>query len=477
MTSNNIIPQFDSTPLFLSQNEANQRNYVTFIFSEGTSITYDIQILKDIGPAHYSKLSFLLTQDTTIKIKLPDYIGFDELKNFICMIKNGIFLKSPNFFDNFVSTIRTSEFFQNEQLTSLIINDLALKTLEIKNSFGYIDLAYDKIRYHTDKQIAIDKAWHNLFFSSINLISDNFIGILKNDEFATKINQLDQRLKEEVILRVIHLYYNSQMDFEDNEDRVRFINFIANSRRKKNAFEILSNEYLSLLSEAMNDKSWGGDYTPAFHIDLSKNMRNLYEEYEIEYSLHKIGILLEYKHANDILIIKLKLKEDKEKKEAKMKIITLISQLVIEKKEIAPMIYTISCDNTMITLLQINNLSAKYNIINNTSSFQMNQEYHMQEVIPLEATIEKNGVIQLVNGLNRQLFRDDYLQISIRLKICYVYSFLSSFLLDNVGLFFRDDQVTQLTHNLLCALIKNIGDKTHDNNKALMLLNWRMINI
>lgn len=473
MASNLLIPQFDSTPLFKSQNETNQNNYVTFIFAQGTSITYDIQILKDIGPTHYSKVSFLLAQDSTIKIRLPNYIGPDELRNFICMVKNGIFIKSQSFSNDFVSSIQTSEFFQNDQLTILIINDLALKTIDIKTSFGYINLAYEKILYHKNKKIEINNAWNYLFFSSLNLISNNLIGILKNNELALKINELDKRLREEVISRVIHLYYNAETQFEDSEDMMLFINFISNSRLKTNFFEILSHEYLFLLSEAMNDKSWRGEYIPAFYINILKNGQDLYEEYEIEYSIHKLVIVLEYSKSNDVLTMRLKLKNDKDKRNENMKIVALISQAVIDNKSMKPILNTISSDKTMITIFYINDLSKKYNISNNNTI--RNQVYHLRNLLPLKATLESNGVIQLVNGLNSQLFHDDYLQISLRLKICYVYSFLSSFLLDNFGLFFGDNKLSQLTHNLISALIRNIGDQTHSSNKVLLLLNWSML--
>ena len=124
------------------------QNSINFTFANGQSASYDIILLMDISPLLYTKLQLMNSNENTINIDLPDYISFQNLNDFICLVKNNCMMidESNSRTQELINVLKTSEYFQNEIYSSKIINDLVLQVLSVDNVFEYFDFCYWKIK-------------------------------------------------------------------------------------------------------------------------------------------------------------------------------------------------------------------------------------------------------------------------------------------------------------------------------------------
>jgi hypothetical protein len=269
--------------------------------------------------------------------------------------------------------------------------DLFIKALDMigKNlnyyfeNFSDNDYAANKL-WNFDKKI-IDELYEKYAFS---LISKNYI-INMNDEF-----ELDS---------------NSLVNYIDIKDLNKIINFLIKKRNQNDFFNLLSNEFMKIISEE-NINEINSLPNPTFILKINVNdINNYYEEYPISNSLNitdklKLIIVVYYKKNEDTFNVSLKLSKDKNDKNNNVSfdIITLLSLTYIEELEMGNR--------------QINVKSLSYN-------------KSMYEIYKI------TNFTKIISTSKEQSQKNEYLTLKLFLKPCYIYTLLTNnlfYILENL---------------------------------------------
>ena len=95
-------------------------NTIIFKFSDGTISEYDINSISSLNPILFSNID----KNINYEISLPDYITKNSLMEFLFILKNNlneIEELEGNYPNNFLTFIKISDFFKNNQLSIKIM--------------------------------------------------------------------------------------------------------------------------------------------------------------------------------------------------------------------------------------------------------------------------------------------------------------------------------------------------------------------
>ena len=269
--------------------------------------------------------------------------------DFLFIVKNGIGEleeypgNNPN---KFLNLIRISEYFKNEKISVLIINEIVIKKVNEENAFDLLDFSYERLNTNSNEEL--DNCYFELFYRCLEIIGNNEHLFLKNID---RIKHLDKKVIDELLQKTFsHLVYGNyiyiESDVDDNSsneiepenyfetiqdenqiNKKKHTNFISLKNlndlitclydiyETDNFFKLLTLEYMSLFSQEsiteLNDAP-----NPTFHMKINLNeIDNYYEEFPINFSINNktIIFIIFYKISDDSLNVCMKFSSNKKK--------------------------------------------------------------------------------------------------------------------------------------------------------------------
>ena len=426
-------------------NKNNEQMILTF--SDGRQISYDTYQLREISP------KFVANHMGEPTITLPDWITVEDLSAFISIYQKGIEYITE--YHDREKLLRISEFFDNENFTFSLISDVIMPRLTIENSFNYLSISYEKLKYASNTNGEVDNIWFDFFIKCLDIVGKNLTYYYKKGRFK-EIANFDIKILDELYEKFSsHLVINNFLITEDvSLDTLRgnaillsnleaIINYLIQFRAQKNFFDLLTNEYMKICSEE-NVNDLNSLPNPTFLLKININeLDSYYEEYTLDISLgmKQIVFIVFYRKSDDSFNVAFKLIEkqnpmNSNQMNGSFKIISFISSVVIEELSNRQMnVKSISNNKSMHSIYKINNVR---NLISNS----MNYETH-------------------------------YLTLKILLKPCFIHSMLTSYLLLNFNNLYNQPNISKISKQLLILILKNkhFGNVS-DDKVVLFLLNW-----
>ena len=474
-----------------------QPGNIIFKFADGSTSEYDINSISIINPVLFSNID----KNGNYEIILPNYINKPVLMDFLFIVKNGIGEleeypgNNPN---KFLNLIRISEYFKNEKISVLIINEIVIKKVNEENAFDLLDFSYERLNTNSNEEL--DNCYFELFYRCLEIIGNNEHLFLKNID---RIKHLDKKVIDELLQKTFsHLVYGNyiyiESDVDDNSsneiepenyfetiqdenqvNKKKKTNFISLKNlndlitclydiyETDNFFKLLTLEYMSLFSqESINELNDAPN--PTFHMKINLNeIDNYYEEFPINFSINNktIIFIIFYKISDDSLNVCMKFSNSNKKKQ--------------DKNNIIPQIEENFCFNiftflSIVKLTRGNNtkpLSSQTNLkcLNNNKSM-----HSIFKIANFTSAINKS-IYQIKESCSGESYNNnnEYFNISINLKLCYIHSVLSSYLLRNYSKLCHQPEIHKITKQLLILIIKNkLLNKNDENDIVIGINKW-----
>ena len=483
-----------------------QPGNIIFKFSDGTISEYDINSISIINPLLFSNID----KNGNYEIILPNYINKSILMDFLFIVKNGIGELedySLNNTNKFLNLIRISEYFKNEKTSVLIINQIIIKKVNEDNAFDFLDFSYERLNTTSNEEL--DNCYFELFYRCLEIIGNNEHLFLKNID---RIKHLDKKVIDELLQKTFsHLVYgnyiyierdsddNSSNDIEpenyfetiqdennnnNNQVKKKNTNFISMRNLNdlisclyeiygtNNFFKLLTLEYMSLFSqESLSELNNAPN--PTFHMKINLNdITNYYEEFPINFSINNktIVFIIFYKISDDSLNVCMKFSNNKKKNDNNN-----VNNIIM------PPIEENFCFN-IFTFLSIVKLSRGNNtkpLSSQTNLKCLNNNKSMHSIFK---------IANFTSAMNKSVYQDnqsfvnetynynnnnneEYFNISINLKLCYIHSVLSSYLLRNYSKLCDEPDIHKISKQLLILIIKNKFLNKNDENDIVIGIN------
>ena len=483
-----------------------QPGNIIFKFSDGTISEYDINSISIINPLLFSNID----KNGNYEIILPNYINKSILMDFLFIVKNGIGELedySLNDTNKFLNLIRISEYFKNEKTSVLIINQIIIKKVNEDNAFDFLDFSYERLNTTSNEEL--DNCYFELFYRCLEIIGNNEHLFLKNID---RIKHLDKKVIDELLQKTFsHLVYgnyiyierdsddNSSNDIEpenyfetiqdetnnnNNQVKKKNTNFISMRNLNdlisclyeiygtNNFFKLLTLEYMSLFSQE-SISELNNAPNPTFHMKINLNdITNYYEEFPINFSINNktIVFIIFYKISDDSLNVCMKFSNNKKKNDNNN-----VNNIIM------PPIEENFCFN-IFTFLSIVKLSRGNNtkpLSSQTNLKCLNNNKSMHSIFK---------IANFTSAMNKSVYQDnqsfvnetynynnnnneEYFNISINLKLCYIHSVLSSYLLRNYSKLCDEPDIHKISKQLLILIIKNKFLNKNDENDIVIGIN------
>ena len=483
-----------------------QPGNIIFKFSDGTISEYDINSISIINPLLFSNID----KNGNYEIILPNYINKSILMDFLFIVKNGIGELedySLNNTNKFLNLIRISEYFKNEKTSVLIINQIIIKKVNEDNAFDFLDFSYERLNTTSNEEL--DNCYFELFYRCLEIIGNNEHLFLKNID---RIKHLDKKVIDELLQKTFsHLVYgnyiyierdsddNSSNDIEpenyfetiqdetnnnNNQVKKKNTNFISMRNLNdlisclyeiygtNNFFKLLTLEYMSLFSqESLSELNNAPN--PTFHMKINLNdITNYYEEFPINFSINNktIVFIIFYKISDDSLNVCMKFSNNKKKNDNNN-----VNNIIMPPIE-ENFYFNIFTFLSIVKLSRGNNtkpLSSQTNLkcLNNNKSMHSifkiaNFTSAMNKSVYQDNQSFVNETYNYNNNNN-----EEYFNISINLKLCYIHSVLSSYLLRNYSKLCDEPDIHKISKQLLILIIKNKFLNKNDENDIVIGIN------
>ena len=144
-----------------------------------------------------------------------------------------------NYPNNFLTFIKISDFFKNNQLSIKIIKEIILNKINDDSVFDFLIFSYERLNKNNNGEV--DNCYFELFYKCLEMIGNNENLFLKN---LNKIKNLDKRVVDELLQKIFsHLIYGNYIYFQnDTEDIISepenyFDTINDNEHQKKNLFQ------------------------------------------------------------------------------------------------------------------------------------------------------------------------------------------------------------------------------------------------
>ena len=460
-------------------------NTIIFKYSDGSISEYDINLISSLNPILFSNID----KNINYEISLPDYITKNSLMEFLFILKNNlneIEELEGNYPNNFLTFIKISDFFKNNQLSIKIINEILLNKINDDSVFDFLIFSYERLNKSNKEEV--DNCYFELFYKCLEMIGNNENLFLKN---LNKIKNLDKRVVDELLQKIFsHLIYGNYIYFQnDTEDIISepenyFDTINDNEHQKKkfismnnlnnliislydiyktqNFFELLTLEYMSLFShESISELNNAPNPTFQMKINVD-DIENYYEEFPINFNINNKNIIfvIFYKISDDSFNICMKFGDNKNNKgninnenyeNFCFKIFTFLS------------IVKVSYGNFGKTFSSQTNLKS---LSNNKSMHNIFKLTNFTSAINKAKLMKEN--LNLSNNNN-----SNYFFFSINLKLCYIHSFLTSYFLRNYSKLCKLKEINKISKQLLILVLKNkYLDKASENDIVIGINNW-----
>ena len=461
------------------------QNSINFTFANGQSASYDIILLMDISPLLYTKLQLMNSNENTINIDLPDYISFQNLNDFICLVKNNCMMidESNSRTQELINVLKTSEYFQNEIYSSKIINDLVLQVLSVDNVFEYFDFCYWKIKALMDKKGTVETFWMNFLFKCFDMIENNFFD---SEYIQKKVMKYNEKIIEEIITRLIHKIMMKEI--EVNDDKISLIIKLVMMVRKQNSFFVaVVNENLLKQSDLFSDKRENSNslnqVKPTVKVEIGKyELYYYYKEIKVELvdkEIFDLIFVLYYDNKKDEFDISVKI--DNKNKTIVFPIISFSCELnfisnnspFIHKKK--SQIFLQNCENFKNPLNHleiIQNLSKKIQL--SKPRDQNSKAFSFLSSLPHRARLTHNGFLHSTNENDiTSAMKTESISLSISLKLNYIQTVLMSEIVRKFPNIYDDKYIFRIDISMLNSIITNKALKnTNEDEIIIALLNW-----
>ena len=430
--------------------------------------------------------------------------------------------------------LKLMEFFGNEYINVQVITYIILPEINSNIAIDLIIFSYDKLCYFSEKGREANDCYFELFYNSLEELSKDEMMIIRNID---KLVSLDIKIIEELMQKTFRnlifgkyfierndnssnnknesalLDVNQNSYFDENElqskdfnNRIKkeerigmdwrdnkkiittknlkhLISILIKKNNLDNIFSLLTKEYMSLLSsESISELQ--NMPNPSFQVKIPLSIyENYYEEFPLDININNqlITLVIFYKISDKSINACIKLASRKErlkifnKDEEKSKykysfdILTLLTNVTVkkgqEKKIIAIQnnLTSMSNNKSMYSILKIPHFNSE--IIDNsnstTNSYLTNCNTNL---------ISNNDNNSLKNNNEKQ---EEYIFIIFQIRLCYIYSVLSSYLLQDFEDYANDKNISKLSKQLFVLLIKNQKlNKKNENNLIKSILLW-----
>ena len=429
--------------------------------------------------------------------------------------------------------LKLMEFFGNEYINVQVITYIILPEINSNIAIDLIIFSYDKLCYFSEKGREANDCYFELFYNSLEELSKDEMMIIRNID---KLISLDIKIIEELMQKTFRnlifgkyfierndnssnnnnesalLDVNQNSYFDENElqskdfnNRIKKEDPMINIPNKKiittnnlkhlisilikknnldNIFSLLTKEYMSLLSsESISELQ--NMPNPSFQVKIPLSIyENYYEEFPLDINLNNqlITLVIFYKISDKSINACIKLAsrnkeknkilnkdDEKSKYKYSFDILTLLTNVTVtkgqEKKIIAIQnnLTSMSNNKSMYSILKIPHFNSE--IINNsnttTNSYLTNCNTNL-------ITNNDNSSLRINNEK-----QEEYIFIIFQIRLCYIYSVLSSYLLQDFDDYANDKNISKLSKQLFVLLIKNQKlNKKNENNLIKSILLW-----
>ena len=455
-----------------------------FIFDDNKELVVPKNTIIEISPTFYFKN---INSNEQNIIKLPKYIGYNDLYNFIRLFQKYISrLRQFNFDESFISIkllledfptniskfIQISEYLDNNSFSIILIKDCLLSdkkdkenainyhhTLNIENAIILLYLSYNKLKEinNSDKTNVLNKnrinnleeelesAWLDLFIKSLDLIGKNLNYYFENDKencedftnnklwsFDKKIiDELYEKFSYNLILKnYIINTYKLELELESNISKhcidLNELNTIIKfliQKRNQNNFFSLLSNEFMKIISEENINELNSLPNPTFILKINVNDINNYYE---EYSINNSFNIND--NIKVIIVVYYKKNED-----------TFNVALKLSKNKNDKM--NISFD--IITYLSLAVIEEINNKQINVKSLSYNKS--MYEILKI------TNFKKVISEKNQ---KNEYLTLKIFLKPCYTYTMLTNYLFYNLENLYNNNNISKLSKNLLNIIIQ-----------------------
>ena len=506
------------------------KEIVKFLFYDETSLDFDKNLIISMSP---TILDNVPKCNEYYIIRAPYGISKDDFSTFLFIYSNYSYHTGQQIGSNskkLLSILKLMDFFNNEKLNIQFIINIIIPELNSNIAIDLIIFSYDKLCYFSERGKEADNAYFELFYQALEELSKNEMLIIKNID---KLKSLDGKIIEELIQKTFrnlifgkyliennnestinnskneHIYsgINQMNYFEENEvgskdinkkkkieeaknnittnDNTKIINiknlknligFLMKINNLDNIFSLLTKEYMSLLSsESISELQ--NMPNPSFQVKIPVAIyENYYEEFPLDININNqlLYLVIFYKMGDKSINACIKLSNKKIEKNSNQKnmdqknnnrhtfdILTFLTNVSVEK-------------NKKILATQ-NNLTS---LTNNKSMYSILKIPHFNSEIKvndrINSKIHSNLYYDNDNTSTKVDYNEnDYFLITVQIKLCYIYSILSSYLLQDFINYVNDRNISKLSKQLFILLIKNNKlNKKNENNLLKSILLW-----
>ena len=493
-------------------NENIPKGMLRLRFSNNSYFDYEKNTILSICPLLYDyhkpikNNEFLMPEDVT-KLYLVD---------FMFLIKNGYKEIEDYTTDCLIGLLKICDYFRNDNIAKQIVKDLIINKISEDNCLDFLIYSYNKLNIQTNEmEHEFDtNIYFELFYKCLEIVEKNENILLKQYK---KIKKVDKKLIDEILQKTFsHLIFGNYIMIETETNYSLISNEIEpenyfetgnyktsntiNAKKKptnfitfqslqylidllydiyhtNNFFDLLTLEYMQVFSsDSINELSQSPNPTFQVIIPLDE-YKNYYEEYPIDLIINNkcIIFVLFYKLSDDSFNVCIKFGDNPNKKVK-----------TFENNNIHT--YSSSIDDnfcfkifTFLSIVSIskNNHSKALSTQTNLKSLSNNKSMHVIFKLNNFSSLLNKYFIRFTNTNNNfnsisySSSYDDSFTIIIKLKLCNIYSILTSYLLKNFSVLSNDDNIKKLNKQLLLLILKNkYINKKSENDLVKCLNKW-----
>ena len=451
-----------------------------FVFEDNSELLVSKNSIIEISPTFYFKN---INNNEKNIVKMPKYIGFNDLDNFIKLFQKYISrLRQFNFDESFISIklllegystniekfVQISEYFENNSFSIILIKDCLLSDskdkdnnnnchhkMNIDNVIILLHLSYNKLKEinNQDKtnnnknsnnniEEELESTWLDLFIKSLEMIGKNLNYYFENDNeiginnklwgFDKKIiDELYEKFSYNLIVKNYLINTNDEVSLDSNsyqncidiKELCKIVNFLIQKRNQNDFFGLLSNEYMKIISEE-NINEINSLPNPTFILKINVNdINNYYEEFSINNSLNMNDI------NKIVIVVYYKKNED-----------TFYVALKLSKDKNDKIISSFD----IITFLSLALVEEIENKQINVKSLTHNKSMH--EILKI------TNFAKMITQNKTQ--ENEYLTLKLFLKPCYIYTLLTNYLFYDLENLYNNKNISKLSKNLLNIIVQ-----------------------
>jgi hypothetical protein len=530
----NIINPSQEKKILKSPNEKSNKEKVKFLFYDETSLDFDKNLIASMSP---SILENIPKYNNYYIIRAPYGITKEDFSTFLFIYSNISYHNGPQIIGSnckkLFSILKLMDFFNNEKFNIQIITYIIIPELNSNIAIDLIIFSYDKLCYFSERGREADNAYFELFYQALEELSKNEMMIIKNID---KLKSLDTKIIEELIQKTfrnlifgkyliekkedstINNNHNSNIDninqmnyFDENEvtgdyferkkleeaknnnnssnDNSKIINlnnlknlidFLIKINNLDNIFSLLTKEYMSLLSSESISEIQSMP-NPSFQVKIPITLyENYYEEFPLDININNqiLTLVIFYKIGDKSINACIKLSsKTKEKNKIinsvnynkySFEILTFLTNVVVTKGKDQKIttqnnLTSLTNNKSMYSILKIPHFNVEINHANSNENTVRNLNIYYSD-------LNNNTTCIGVSNIDKD---NDFFMITVQIKLCYIYSVISSYLLQDFNNYANDKNISKLSKQLFILLLKNQKlNKKNENNLVKSILLW-----